>query len=433
MARQNFIYRRKMKGKVAVGRWKAIDMGSALEFGATHTAEITPRYCPPEVARFLLRTTLDAPLETGMVDKAYASFDAWSAGVMLLELFDGGKNHVLLQRGLTEPRDVLEFVASPSYRDELTKRLDIVLRPEGATGTLRSVIADLLGASERERCQAVPKALQRSVFTNKDTTFGAASIMQKQLGDLVEQNSRIEAKLDKGFDDISAHLASLKQGLILDLEQLVKAAAPPAVPLGSPPAVPPGDVKLLDLRPQQQEVNKGKVVDGLLDFRTEAQLKVAAAEAEKERKRVELVEGLLDLRKLGNLSAEGVRKADRAKLQPQQVKGMLDQMKGLGQRLWSLGEKAEPSGAGVLNRTYGVISTDHSHMARQLDKAVETADECDKLELLHKVMEKLDSSLSAMSEQFNDKLDALAKQYASSQTPTPQQIDLQVRASHSLP
>lgn len=420
--RQNFIYRQKMRDKVSVGRWKAIDMGSALECGATHDDSVTPRYCPPEVARFLLGRQPGGP-EGEVLDKAYASFDAWSAGVMLLELFDGGKNQVLLQRGLSEPREVLEFVASPTYHEELLKRLDVVMRADGRMATLRSIITLLLSPSERERSQAVAKSLERSVFTNKEATVQASSIIQKQLDDLVEQGRRVEARVNKGFNDISADLSSLRESLAPGLEQLARAALPP--PTAPAPAGEENRPALLDLRPQGKPAGGPRIVNGLLDFRGTAEI-----EKDAEARRVELADGLLDLRKLGKLSAEGISKADRATLRPEQVMGMVDQMKGLGRRLLSLGSRVEPSeggAGGALKRAQQVITTDHSQMARQVSKAEETGNVGERLELLQKVMERLERSVSTMNEQFNSQLEALAQQHAQVLPVAPQAAELQVR------
>jgi hypothetical protein len=59
---------------------------------------MTPKYCPPEVASFLLRGGRGAGTIT-----AQESFDAWSAGVMALELLDGGQHKVWARLLLARP------------------------------------------------------------------------------------------------------------------------------------------------------------------------------------------------------------------------------------------------------------------------------------------------------------------------------------------
>jgi hypothetical protein len=97
---------------------------------------VTPRYCPPEVARFILHKA--AAPGAKVASTAQESFDAWSVGVMALELLDGGQHRVLAG---VDSNEVLERVADPAYTSALHARVDALLRGSGGTEqTVRDVL-----------------------------------------------------------------------------------------------------------------------------------------------------------------------------------------------------------------------------------------------------------------------------------------------------
>jgi hypothetical protein len=97
---------------------------------------VTPRYCPPEVARFILKKA--AAPSAKVVSTAQGSFDAWSVGIMALELLDGGQHRVLAD---VDQSEVLERVGDPAYAGALHARVDALLRgPGGTERTVREVL-----------------------------------------------------------------------------------------------------------------------------------------------------------------------------------------------------------------------------------------------------------------------------------------------------
>ncbi|KAI9252924.1 hypothetical protein BDA99DRAFT_520413 [Phascolomyces articulosus] len=92
----------------AQGDWKLIDFEASRSIGQECVGLITPRYCPPEVAR---ATTYGHEGEKGVV--ATASVDLWSLGCVIYELENQHHHEPLFTQTITDDT-VLHFVSHPS-------------------------------------------------------------------------------------------------------------------------------------------------------------------------------------------------------------------------------------------------------------------------------------------------------------------------------
>ncbi|KAG2227205.1 hypothetical protein INT45_008449 [Circinella minor] len=92
----------------AQGDWKLIDFEASRSIGQERINLITPRYCPPEVAR---ATTYGHEGAKGVV--ATASVDLWSLGCVIYELENQHHHEPLFPQTITD-ETVLHFVSHPS-------------------------------------------------------------------------------------------------------------------------------------------------------------------------------------------------------------------------------------------------------------------------------------------------------------------------------
>jgi serine/threonine protein kinase len=88
-----------------IGHWKLIDFEASRTIGEELVGVITPRYCPPEVAR---ATTYGLEGANGVV--ATASVDMWALGCVLYEL---ETNTPLFPNNITDST-ILHFISHPS-------------------------------------------------------------------------------------------------------------------------------------------------------------------------------------------------------------------------------------------------------------------------------------------------------------------------------
>lgn len=88
-----------------IGHWKLIDFEASRTIGEELVGVITPRYCPPEVAR---ATTYGLEGANGVV--ATASVDMWALGCVLYEL---ETNSPLFPNNITDST-ILHFISHPS-------------------------------------------------------------------------------------------------------------------------------------------------------------------------------------------------------------------------------------------------------------------------------------------------------------------------------
>jgi serine/threonine protein kinase len=173
---ENFVYFRSVVLGMEHYKWKAIDLDSCLVIGTPLSHKVTPRYCPPEVAKAIIEGQISNL-------KASPTFDSWSAGILILEILDG--HHYLNE--IEDENKILNVLAGENFVRDLHAHIDA--RHSHSSSALAERLKALLQEDPKSR-ELVSGTLKHSFFTGTQATL---LVDYKKLTEGVE---RIESKIN---------------------------------------------------------------------------------------------------------------------------------------------------------------------------------------------------------------------------------------------